>query len=280
MKILNKHKGMTLAEMMIAMALGMLVVYFIINIMVSSSRSAQQSEGLSQAQENGRFILSWLHNNVRKAGYIPGVILERSQPFADRCSAGSPVPPAAGGDCSFESNTDSDRLAVRRAFIEDSPDSPSNYSDCTGVDLRGSVADGEMLTDVYWVERNIDPDAAGDAYDDVLRCVTYDSTGNTVSPAQTIASGIESLQVLYGSRPELNNQNRTNVNRYTAINEIVPLDWTNVRSVRIAVLTRSFSDTTLTRARRSYIVLDSDPLTFNDSVARHIQSTTVYLPNE
>src|SRR5690554_7931133 len=55
-----KQRGMTLVELMVAAVISLIIVFFITNIMISSSRTAMQSEGLSQAQENGRFILTWL----------------------------------------------------------------------------------------------------------------------------------------------------------------------------------------------------------------------------
>lgn len=281
MRTITSQKGLTLIELMITVVLSMVVVYFVMNIMITSSRTSMQSEGLAQAQENGRFILSWLHTETRRAGYIPGIIEERIQPFADICTTELPQPPAPGAACTFESSDASDRLAIQRTFISDSP-TLRDRTDCTGIDLTGTQNDGDILTDVYWVERDFNPGggvATDDAYDDVLRCVTY-FNNNTVAPAQVIASGIEGLHVLYGIRPNQDDQRRTNIHRYVSLSDVAPVDWDSVRSARIAILTRSFSDTTLANDTRSYILLDADPATFTDRIARHIQSTTVYLPNE
>src|SRR5690554_1380607 len=81
-----KQRGMTLVELMVAAVISLIIVFFITNIMISSSRTAMQSEGLSQAQENGRFILTWLQGNVRTAGlpYPNESNRTRIQPFADR----------------------------------------------------------------------------------------------------------------------------------------------------------------------------------------------------
>ncbi len=287
--MIKKQRGMTLVELMIAAVLGTIVTYFITNIMISSSRNAMQSDGLAQAQENGRFVLSWLHAEARRAGYIPGIINARIQPFADLCAAELPLPPANNADCTFEANDRaSDRLAIRRTFATASG-SAKDAMDCTGVDLTGVRAEGDVLTDVYWVERNfVSPNTPNnDAYDDVLRCVTY-FNGIPVANAQVIASGVEGLQVLYGIRPGEDPDRNTNVSRYVALNDILPIDWDSVRAVRIAVLTRAFSDNTINRDTRSYILLDSNPIsldplqtfTFTDRIARNIQTTTVYLPNE
>lgn len=280
MRTQHSQKGMTLIELMIAGVLGMVITYFIMNIMISSSRSAMQSDGLAQAQENGRFILSWLHTESRRAGFIPGIVNERIQPFADICIAGGPVPPADNADCTFESNDQiSDRLAIRRTY---SDTTARDQLDCTGVNLNAVASNGDVLTDVYWVERNFAQAGlpTDDAYDDVLRCVTY-RNGIRTSAAQVIASGVEGFQVLYGVRPAADPDRQTNVNRYAQLNQLPqPVDWDSVRAVRIAVLTRSFSEMTLDNAQRSYVLLDADPMTFTDRIARHIQSVTVYLPNE
>jgi len=279
MNTINKQQGMTLVELMIAGALGVLVTFFIMNIMITSGRTAIQSEGLAQAQENGRFILSWLHTEGRRAGFVPGIVIQRIQPFADLCPSGSPMPPADGGDCTFESNNQiSDRLAIRRTYTNE----VRERLDCTGTNLNGIRNEGDILTDVYWVERDFSQAGVptDDAYDDVLRCVTY-FNGVPQAPAQVIASGVEGMQVLYGIRPEEDLDRRTNVSRYTQLNQLPqPVDWDTVRALRVAVLTRSFGDNALPEARRSYILLDADPMTFTDQIARHIQSVTVFLPNE
>lgn len=280
MRALNKQKGMSLIELMIAGILGMIITYFIMNIMITSTRTATQSDGLAQAQENGRFILSWLHTESRRAGFIPGVINERIQPFADLCAGANPAPPDNDADCTFESDDQiSDRIAIQRTF---SDVTPRDSLDCTGVDLTGVRSNGDVLTDVYWVERDFAQAgvATDDAYDDVLRCVTY-FDGVRTSDAQVIASGIEGLQALYGVRPLADPDRQTNVNNYLQLNQMPqPVDWDSVRAIRIAILTRSFGENTLAQAPRSYILLDADPMTFDDQIARHIQSVTVYLPNE
>lgn len=279
MNRLTKQRGMTLVELMIAGILGVLVTYFVMNIMITSGRTAIQSEGLAQAQENGRFILSWLHSETRRAGFVPGIVNERIQPFADLCAVGSPVPPANGGDCTFESNNQvSDRLAIRRTFTNEIRE----RQDCTGTNLSGTRSEGDVLTDVYWVERNFSQPGlpTDDAYDDVLRCVTY-FNGVPQAPAQVIASGVEGMHILYGIRTQEDPDRRTNVSRYIPLNQLPqPVDWDAVRAVRIAVLTRSFGENALPEAERSYILLDADPMTFTDQIARHIQSVTVFLPNE
>lgn len=277
----SKQQGLTLVELMVAGLLSVAAIFFVTNIMLSSSQTAMQSEGLAQAQENGRFILSWLQNNIRKAGYpYPKEgIQSRIQPFANRCASATPAPPADNADCTLESNTGSDRIAVNRTFVSDaSKGSPADQLDCTGAAITG-IADGQIITDVYWVENNFSGATVAPGYNDVLRCVTYHNHV-ALNSTQTIASGILSMHALYGSSNVTNDQQRTSVTRYSSLADLGTINWETVRAIQIAVLTRAFSTTGLDEKKRGYIVLDANPLTYQDRVARHIQTTTIYLPNE
>src|SRR5690606_31000029 len=61
MNTINKQQGMTLVELMIAGALGVLVTFFIMNIMITSGRTAIQSEGWLKPRRMAGFF---------SAGYI------------------------------------------------------------------------------------------------------------------------------------------------------------------------------------------------------------------
>src|SRR5690554_277541 len=279
---LNKQNGMTLVELMVAAALGLIIVSFITNIMISSSRTALQSEGLSQAQENGRFVLSWLQENVRSAGlpYPSSKTQERIDPFAAECTA-TVMPPADNADCSFDSNSSnvSDRLAVKRTYINDiAIGNDATKRDCSGAEITvAGITDGDTVTDVYWVTTNAN-DTSG--YSNQLMCVTYHNN-KKVSGEQSIANGIDGMQVLYGVKASADAEYRSNVNRFVSLGDLGPnIDWSTIGAVRIAILTRSFNEQATSKNKRSYILLDATPVTFDDSVSRHIQSTTIFLPNE
>lgn len=274
--MLSQQKGLTLVELMIATALSLTVMIFVTNIMLTSSRTAAQSEGLAQAQENGRFILSWLQMNVRDAGmpYPTDVSKTRIQPFANACAVPSLVP-ANNADCSVNDNGVTDRLAVQRTFINDVDLKTANSDkDCSGASITG-VADGEVITDIYWVE------LSNDEYGGTLKCATYNKNHQIIGNTQEIANGIEGLQTLYGIAEDLDPRFLSTTNRYVSLDELGnPVDWSRVSAVRIAILTRAFTERATEKKKRSYILLDADPMTFDDGVTRHIQTTTIFLPNE
>lgn len=275
---ISNQQGITLVEMIVASAISLIIMMFITNILITSSRTAAQSEGLGQAQENGRFILSWLQGNIRSAGmsYPTNTSQARIQPFANRCT-GAAVPPADNADCSLDQTTsaNSDRIAVRRTFVNDAAlRTETSNLDCAGAAIT-TVAEGDFITDVYWVERT------NDGYGGVLKCVTYDSASKHLNSAQEIANGIESMHALYGVRPSVDFQYRSNINRYVGLADLNDETFRNdVVAIRIAILTRGVAQQAGDERKRSYILLDAAPVTYEDRIFRHIQSTTIFLPNE
>lgn len=62
--------GMTLIEIMIALLIGVFLIGGILEIFINSKQTYRMQEGLSRLQENGRFALDFLANDIRMAGFI------------------------------------------------------------------------------------------------------------------------------------------------------------------------------------------------------------------
>lgn len=284
MNSLHKQRGINLIELMIVGFLMILIGFFMFRIMISANQSSSQSDGIAQAQETARLTMSWLRQDVRRAGLTPDLLTPRIQPFSNLCPDNI-SPPAANADCTFESTNplQNDRIAVQRVFSTTSSDT-RDATDCTGVNLDGTPgleSDETVLIDVYWVERNRDSISSlnsddGDNFDDALRCVTYnEDTGQILNPAQTIASGIDGLQALYAEGAKVG----TVTAKVGTVTRYVPADqignMADVYAIRISILARAFSDFALTQNVRSYLLLDADPYTFDDRIPRQILTTTI-----
>jgi type IV pilus assembly protein PilW len=268
----SKMTGLSLIELMIASLLGIVVTIFITQVMVTTGSSNRLSEGLAQTNENGRFITSWVQDRLRKSGYAHDIFVKRITPFADTCAAATPVPPANNANCSLNTNIDSsDRIAIRRQFSDRTQE---DQRTCSGELITG-LANEDVVVDVIWQESNFG--VAGDNYNDVLRCATYiEDTGAVFGTTQVIANGVEGLQILYGIATSA--EDPSDVREYVNADGVA--DWNLVRSVRLAVLSRSFSDTSLDDAERSYVLLDANAITNTDRIARSVQTLTVHIPNE
>lgn len=70
MKKHSLQKGLTLVELMIAVAIGSILLLGLIQVFVASRNTYQMSEAMGRVQENGRFALDYLQRDIRMAGHM------------------------------------------------------------------------------------------------------------------------------------------------------------------------------------------------------------------
>lgn len=302
MNTYNSQKGFTLVEIMIALVLSLLVTYGIAQVLISTNQSSSSSDGVSEAQETARFVMSYFGRQVRSAGTNSITDTEVTTVAAVGCGSGNLLAQQA---CSMESNAGAteanittapgaasrDRLAlvsIPPSVDFQYPTQPGatvvppfnrNNTDCTGATPAG-FTDDSMILNVFWVER--DPDSHTDPLlqTNSLFCQGYlfDGTDVSASPGrQVIANGVEAMHVLYGEATTPSADGTRNVSKYVTANEVS--DWNNVYAVKIAVMTRSLSDVTNIIATKQYVMLDSGLYSFNDAVNRQIFSSTFSINN-
>jgi type IV pilus assembly protein PilW len=307
----NKASGFTLVELMITLVLSLTITYAIAQVLISSNRSSVSSDGMSQSQETGRFVMSYLANNIRQAGLdsIPDGAI--STPAFIDCAT---FPGLAANQCIGESNTDNtptvadteltihsvgshgDRLAI--AWVPpiplDAAGDPApalfatNVRDCTG---RNGYAVGDTILNVFWVQpdqNNPDPlpnppDPDNPSMNNLV-CQAYSFNGGVAddeSAVNAIANGVESMHILYGESvppvPPVPDTGERNVHRYVTATAVA--DWNRVYAVRIAILTRSLIATTNNVITRNHVLLDSQPYVMNDAVSRQVFTTTFVINN-
>lgn len=68
-KAINKQSGMSLVELMIALVIGLLLSAALITIYVSNKKVFWDSESAAILQENNRFVLKLIVNDLRMAGF-------------------------------------------------------------------------------------------------------------------------------------------------------------------------------------------------------------------
>ncbi len=62
--------GLSLIEVMVALAISAILLFGLSQIFVGSKNVYRLQEGMSRVQENARFVLTYLESNVRMAGYM------------------------------------------------------------------------------------------------------------------------------------------------------------------------------------------------------------------
>jgi len=236
---MRRHQqGLTLIELMIAMALGMGVVLAAVALMQAARSTYLSVADSAQVQENGRYALDLIARTVRQANYVP-----QDNPAFLRNDLSGLEPGVFGIDnarvsehstglSSPSANRDahgSDLLAIR--FFGSGPrNQPDNdMLNCAGFAVPGpngatSLSDLEEVRgqSIFYVA----PDSAGEPE---LRCKYFTRDGGWSAAA--IVRGVESFQVLYGVRSTGSELDYVNATR-------IGTRWRDVAAVRIALLAR------------------------------------------
>jgi type IV pilus assembly protein PilW len=232
------QQGLTLIELMIAMALGMGVVLAAVALMQAARSTYLSVADSAQVQENGRYALDLIARSVRQANYVP-----QDNPAFLRSDLDGLEPGVFGIDnakvgehstglSSPSANRDargSDLLVIR--FVGSGPrNQPDNdMLNCAGFAVPGpngaaTLADLEEARgqSIFYVT----PDSTGEPE---LRCKYLARDGGWSAAA--IVRGIESFQVLYGVRNIGGDLDYVNASR-------IGTRWRDVAAVRIALLAR------------------------------------------
>ncbi len=161
-------KGFSLVELLTALAISTFIVLGIGQAFITHKVSYRAQNSLSRVQQTGRFVIEYVGNDIRRAGF-PGIVEEANAWF----TAIVPALTADGGG----SNSDAVTLMYRTT------------ADCLG-------AATPVYTDGNQYAKNRFNIVNGN-----LVCTTFDDT-NTQLDSQVLSTGVQNMQVLYG----LNNQ--------------------------------------------------------------------------
>lgn len=285
-KTREKQQGFSLVELMITLVLSLIVTYGIAQLLMNSNRTSVTTDGLSQSQETGRFVMSFIADHVRKAGLNSIAQVGKETQAVIGCSnpAFAALVSTTGEiACSNNSNTGEteatiysagthgDRLAI--AWIPPLPASgnAADIRDCTGV---GGYNENDIILNVFWVET--DNNGMNN-----LMCQGNTLDGNVITRSNTkqaIANGVDSMHILFGEADDpLPVDHQRNVARY--VNADTVNNWQRVYAIKVSILTRSLADSTNNSTLRRYVLLDAQPHTITDSVSRQVFSSSFVINN-
>lgn len=102
-----RARGVSLIELMIALAIGTLLILGLVQVFAASRTAYQLSEGMARTQENSRFATDYLQRDIRMAGHF-GCVNDQSHlqtanalqsrfPAATPATSGIDFPGSAGG---------------------------------------------------------------------------------------------------------------------------------------------------------------------------------------
>lgn len=296
---IKKIAGFTLIEVMITVLLSLVMTFAISKVLITSNQSASNSDGLSQAQETGRFVMSYLASQIREAGLDNLDInnpLPQTTPFIDCATYTSlnnnSIAGSNGISCSNQTVTGftgtigsafngGDNLAV--AWVPDIAPA-SDIRDCAGA---GGYTANDIILNVFWVQPPTLSSPATATTPAVpstpgsLWCQGHAFNGSTITrsnSAASIANGIDAMHVLYGEAldPLPPSPGNRNITKYVSASNVI--NWNRVYAVRVAVLSSAITGSG--NADSSvYQLLDSATYTINDNISRQVFSTTFAIEN-
>jgi len=175
------QQGFTLVEIMVAITLSLILLAGVMQIFLGSKTTYNLQNGLGRLQENARFALDIMAQNIGMAGYTTSL---------------TPII-AFNNANTAENTTENTDLGFTTTSGQASDTIEVNYESAT--DCLGN-ATGGTATDRYFIDGTN------------LMCL-----GNGDATAGVLAEGIENLQILYGQDTDADGV----ANRYVSADNIV-----------------------------------------------------------
>lgn len=220
------QRGVTLVELMIALAIGLLIVLVVTSAYMSGIGAQRAQTDIARLEESARFGFDMIARAIRRAGYRD--IFPNSEPTPFCAAKG--VAFASAGTAIRASNDDatldlgggvtenvlnkSDSIRVRY-YGEDRPAAPGTPDGAVLDCLGNAVARNTLVQDTIYVAAD-----AANGNEPTLFCTTDNPTANPKTMA--LIPGIESMQMLYADE----NDADTKPKRY------LPPDPTKLDAIR------------------------------------------------
>ena len=310
MQSLRRVKGLTLLEIMISMAIGLVVVGAVMVSYIGSGKAGRYQSALSQMNQDAQIALSILSREIQMAGYsAPFSLTDISgggtPNFVITYNLGTLTAPIFGCDSTRGTGTFVDPGAASLTCSTATTPTTSGFGVVYEADVRNTVPGG-VANDIPTDCLGSTIDLVGTATYRVARNRYFVSTGSSGRPelycasnkaggsAQPLLENVEDMQVWYGIEGATARQ----VTRYakagngssiaSTVNAALAGGtadaWNKVISVRICLLMRSaepvFNETVVATGNEdtlTYLDCDSITQTSTDRYLRRAYFTTATL---
>lgn len=260
---LKRVQGITLVELLVAMALGVVLMAGVMQVFIGSNQTFGVVQAQTHMQENGRFAMEFIGRTIRHAGYDTDIsfnamtnaeLKAQRWPEVDAFEANAVVV-GKNNDADLPgAKVDSDSLSLRFRGARD-----GSMQDCEGRD----IPDDAMVITSYFVTENSE-----------FRCQT---SGDVAASTATLVEGIDDLHITYGINTDLSEP--AQVASYVVATEVP--DWSRVIAVKVAILASS-SNETLDKSATNYDFSDvgEGEIAYKDGKARQKFVQTIGLRNK
>lgn len=245
---LRRQTGVGLVELMVAMAIGLMLVLMVTSYLISSRHSYQTSVANNDVQDARRFALHIVQQQLWLAGYSDGWE-DISLLFPSYTPAEGLEPPVFGASQLFSAGGDEEVwIRYRAADLNAQP-----LTHCDGTPFPssdGGDADSIAMTKLY-------------LQDGSLRCKVYLSNGSTKN-SLPLLNGVDALRWTY-----LDDSN--------AFQTFDEADWPSVKAVRLEMILASNESTGESFSQQ--FAWGDGTIAFEDGHARNRLVSTIALRN-
>lgn len=248
-RAIHGQGGLTLIELMVALAISLLIVIAAASFFLNSSKTRETQEAASLLQDNARYATEILTKSIEQTGYqnyawgSSGATVRREvvapsdgEPDIrgyNNTAAGTSLNNGAHNTATNRVNN-SDTLIIRYQGSGTAPGDGSMI-DCRGEPQPESSTVTARAYSIFEVRR----DSA--TSEPELRCKYYNAATSLFS-AERIVRGVETFQVMYG----VDTNSDSFVDKWLNAAEVNPggdttalVDWAKVKSVRVGMVLRS-----------------------------------------
>lgn len=232
--------GLTLVELMIALAIGLLIVLVVTSAYMSGIGTQRAQTDMTRLEESARFGFDLLSRAIRRSGYRDvtsaypvGYVGTRAQEFCGTDPIGSALRATndattvdLGGGVTANVLNNSDTITVRY-YGQDKPDHTA--ADGVVLDCLGNpVRRGTLVQDTIYVAA--DPTNNNEP---TLFCNTDNPAAPAGSRNLALIPGVETIQILYAEDTD----GDTIANRYAPANKLTSID--DVRGMLVSLIVRT-----------------------------------------
>jgi len=235
---MQKHKGMLLVELLIAVLLSAFLVIGLVQIVSAARSSFRLQENEAEVQENGRHAIATLGVLIRQAGFSP-------QPWNESFAS-----QALTSDTRDQVSSRSDRIAFR------------SWSNLNCFDNRNPIED-ESGEPVFFIRESVFDLSSRLDLTHTCRYGPTDAEFTTQIRRQGFIQNVESFQALYGEDRDLDG----NIDRWVRGGQWS--DESQVLGVRLGLLLFS-SDVVVEQSAQDFSVLDFQHRTGADGRLHHL----------
>lgn len=248
------QRGVTLIELMISMAIGLVVLWGVVEVFASNKETYKVQDSLGELQENGQYALNFISQQIRQTGYYPNPYggLTGTSATAEAVAFGA-VLPVTGNNGTGTNNDD-----ITVSYYTTTTDCIGDNPPVVNTAKQKQTATGLATT----IATNILDIQAGSSGRPSLFC-------NGIE----VADGIEAMQILYGEDTDADGL----VDTYSPVSAVA--DLREVMVVKVSILVATSKEINRESDTKSYTLLDTTIGPVGDRRLRRVYSATIRLRN-